>query len=222
MSKIRLGIGFPAYGGQITAHHAKMFMELGAQLMGSQRFEIVWFGFVDKNGVDHARNYLIAQAMMAGADWLFSVDADTWVEGYGKDEEYVDAGFQVMRMISEADHAGAAMVSASVIKRIGHGDAKREPAIYFQAGKALEPFRLADVPSKMCEEIASLPIAAVGAACFGLNLHSIGECMYCHTPLGEDLDFCRQLRALGGKILVDGRVKTGHLSRPFPLYTGLT
>jgi hypothetical protein len=37
--------------------------------------------------------------------------------------------------------------------------------------------------------------------------------------LSEDLDFCRQIREHGGKLFADGRVKTGHKSRSFALYS---
>jgi hypothetical protein len=54
-----------------------------------------------------------------------------------------------------------------------------------------------------------------------VNLHEIErtKATFRFTDeLSEDLEFCRQVREGSGKIFVDTRVRTAHLSRSFPLF----
>ncbi len=238
MSVLRLAIGLPAYGGSISVHQARMWTEIGNAVGASDaRFRLTMFGFADVNPVDRARNQLLAQAMLHNSDWLFMIDADTWVEA-SADE---DAGLQVLRMISDADRAGAVLVSAPVVKRadetrsilVAKGHLDYELAIY---GKPTDGDKHEALPAKWAlqqrrvltstTDFGHTPIWAVGAACCAINLHKLVEidppAMYRFTDkLSEDLDFCAQIRAKFGddKIMIDPRVKTGHQSRSFPLYS---
>lgn len=208
--RLNLAVGVPAYGGKLVSEHARMFLELGNSLAcSSERFELVMFATADINGVDRARNFLLAGAMIKSADWLLMIDADTWVES---NDVSVDAGFLLLRMISDADRAEATIVSAPVILRaVAKPDNSSLPmAIYSET----EAGHIA------VTQAVSGQAYAVGAACMAINLHKIAEAKFQFTDdLSEDLDFCRQIRGLGGKIIVDARVRTGHLSRPFPLYS---
>lgn len=226
MSRINLAIGCPAYGGSVIAQQNRMWLELGNAIGGSpDRFRLTMFGNVDVQPIDKARNMLIAYAMTRSSNWLFSVDADTWVEST-KDE---DAGFQILRMISEADRLGAVIASAAVVKRTGAetldvGRAAYELAVYENPTVADKHVGVA--PSWLEGKGRRLvPVYAVGAACFALNLTKLASIepaiMYRFTPqLSEDLDFCAQLRQHFGEkaVLVDPRIRTGHQSRGFPLY----
>lgn len=119
MSKLHLAIGIPAYGGQITAHQARMWLEFGNTLGGStERFNLVACDFYDVNGIDQARNLMLARAVELNADWLLMIDADTWVEPSALDRQaQSDAGFLLLRMISDADRRNAAAVAAPVVRR---------------------------------------------------------------------------------------------------------
>lgn len=223
--QIRLAIGIPAYGGQVSAAHAQMWLELGAMLRSSnERFVLGMMGYADVNGVDRARNYLVAAAMIKNCDWLLMVDADTFVEA-DRGAGDADAGFMLLRMISDAARVNATIVSAPVIRRVAASD-KREFAVYRQIDptegrpSGHEPMLKAEMITSLSAATGPLhEVFAVGAACMAIDLHKIGDSMFKFTEtLSEDLEFCRQIRELGGKILVDKRVRTGHMSRPFPLY----
>jgi len=220
--KIRLGIGIPAYGGYVHAEHAQMFTELGAMLARSEsRFELKMQGYVDIQPVDRARNFLLAHAMNAGCDWLFMIDADTFVKPDRSDES-IDAGFAILRMISEADRAGATIVAAPVLKRIARPTDRQEFTVFAKADPTPERPSGCRPLTSLFEIVDGGPFGkahAVGTACIAINLHKIGESMFAFTDvLSEDLEFCRQVRELGGKILVDTRVRTAHMTRSYPLY----
>jgi hypothetical protein len=136
---IRLAIGIPAYGDSLTAHHARMWLELGNIIGASpERFQLVMFGTVDINPIDRARDTLLAQAMIAGADWLFTIDADTWVEADGDE----DAGFQILRMISDADRKEAAIVCAPVRRRASVDNPVADLMIYRHKPELTTPGQL--------------------------------------------------------------------------------
>jgi hypothetical protein len=240
MSKLKLAICSPAYGGQINAAQARMWTEIGNAVgASSERFRLTMFGFVDVNPVDRARNQALAHAMLHSSDWLFSIDADTWIE-HSADE---DAGFQMLRMISDADRAGAVLVSAPVVKRadetqmlmVAKGLDAYELAVYGKPGedgkhKAVSGKWALTQQRRLVSTIdnGTTPIWAVGAACYAVNLNKLVKieppAMYRFTDmLSEDLDFCAQIRAKfgDGAIMVDPRVKTGHAGRSFPLFSHL-
>jgi len=215
MSKIRLALGIPAYGGKIVAEQARMWMELGNVLGGSPRFELAWQGYIDVNPISKARNQIASEARSADADWLFSIDADTWVEGDSID----DAGVMILRMISEAERAGAWLVSAPVVKRSTESDADTL-AIYNESGETLSVGGLRKL-AKIASQLVDTD--AVGAACFAVDLKQTKDIKYRFADdLSEDLDFCRTIRNMGGRVMVDLRVTTAHLSRPFPLRSHAT
>lgn len=211
MSIIKLAIGLPAYGGRVSAEHTRMFLELGHTLATSEaRFSLASWNMVDVCGIDIARNMLLGEAHRASADWLLMIDSDTWVIGVGDDS----AGFQLLRMISEADRIGAAIVGPAVHRRATKES--REVMAYRNAldggVMALRTGDIGDINGELME------IDALATSCFALNLKRCGQAQFKFTEtLSEDLDFCRQIKELGGKIMLDGRMTTAHLSRPFPI-----
>lgn len=222
MTQIKLAIGIPAYGGSVSAEHIKMWTELGFVLANSpQRFQLVSHGYVDINGIDNARNHLLKVATEARADWLLMIDADTWVEAYGQGEGEADAGFQLLRMISEADRAGAAIVVAPVARRKMADDGRREIMAYRRgrapriAGEEL----IAIDSSELLSGDTLIEIDAAATAVFAVRLSAVGFAKFQFTDtLSEDLEFCRQIKMAGGKVFVDRRVRTGHKSRPYAIY----
>jgi len=219
MTQLKLAIGIPAYGGRVVAEHARMFLEIGHTLALSHgRFHLVSSGYLDVCRVDRARNELLFAAVRAHADWLLMIDADTWVVSAGDE----DAGYQLLRMISEADRAGAAIVGAPVIRRRAGGEAREITAYryphdrpYSEREPWIPPAALSD--SEVREELQE--VDALGTAVFAVNLNRTGGVLFRFTDdFGEDLEYCRQVKQIrGGKILLDGRVRTAHLSRPYPL-----
>lgn len=198
--KLKLGIDLPAYGGTVSAEHAKMWLDVGMTLSeSSQRFQLNLFGFQDVCGVDRARNQAVTAAVTAGCDWLLMIDADTWV----------DDGRDLLVMISEADRADAAVVVAPVRRRrIGEGDS--ELVIYKKVNTVLHTIEIEKV-NQMFE------VDAAGTACMAVRLSSVkelGENPFVFTETeSEDLSFCRRIKMQGGTILCDPRVKTYHKAR---------
>jgi hypothetical protein len=215
---IKLAVGIPAYGGYVSAEQTRMWTEFGNIAGASnERIRITMFAVADCQPVDRARNMLLAQAMCHSSDWLLMIDADTWVKADKED----DAGFQLVRMISDGERAGAALVSAAVVRRCSRVEDGMHLAVYEPPGK--DGIYGKGLPVKWVAEQrrALVPVHAVGAACFAVDLKKVAEAKieYKFSELSEDLDFCRQIRtAFGDKsILVDPRVVTVHLSRPFGL-----
>lgn len=216
--QLKIAIGIPAYGGKCAAEHSRMWLELGNAIGGNEkRFRLVMMGTVDTQPVDRARNLLIAQAMLHQADWLFMVDADTWVERVGDE----DAGFQICRMISDADRVGCTLVSAAVVLRgKDPNDQTHKLAVYKRSVVETAIKHEAQPIDWIHEQRRALvPVDAVGAACFALNLKKLAEIdpplmFEFKPPLSEDLNFCKALGEADHKVMVDPRVLTAHLSKP--------
>lgn len=233
MSVLKLAIGLPAYGGKIIAEQARMWAELGNTCGASnERFRLTMFGHVDVNPIDRARNLLVAQAMLHNSDWLFMVDADTYVEAFGDE----DAGMQILRMISDADRLGCMLVSAAVVLRGKADDGTHKLAVYDRNrdGK----YKPQPIDWIHTQNRRLIPVDAVGAACFAINVRKLAEIepalLYQFTDtLSEDLGMCRALldpqvgavRDADGRVIrereispnfvmVDPRVLTGHVGKP--------
>ena len=111
-------VGIPAYGGLARAEQTAMWFELGhAFATAEDRFRFAGIKLIDSQPIDRVRNLLIAEARQRQVDWLLMIDTDVWIDG--TDEE--PAGYQLLRMISEADRRGAAIVGAHVQRRGGEG-----------------------------------------------------------------------------------------------------
>jgi hypothetical protein len=224
-NRLKLAIGLPAYGDSLTAHHARMWMEMGATLSGSpERFELVMFETIDVNPISKARNDLVVAARRHNADWLLMIDADTWVEPIDQTE---DAGQQLLRMISDADRADAAIVCAPVIRRRLQASEHDEYMVYRKREGSLNIDQLEPLTFTRGEDLADLtsrhlfPIDACATACFAMSMRRTysSELFQFAHGLPEDKYACRVVRTTGGKIFCDPRVRTGHKSRPFALYS---
>lgn len=221
---LKIGVITCNYGGQIVAEQARMWCEFGNVVgASSERFRLACFGHVDMQPITKARNTAIAQAMTRGVDWLLMIDSDTWVLGQGED----DAGFMLLRMISDAHRKGAILVGAPVVRRTMVPDCRDwRLAIYDDqdTGYVGAPLSWLEVQPR-----SLVPIHAIGAACIAINLNALAEIDSDTKPLmfdwpddlSEDLDFCRQIRTRTGpdKIFADPRVRTAHLSKAYPLLT---
>lgn len=195
---IRLALAIPAYKDTITAKQAGMWLEIGQALAeyGNQ-ISLAGFITVDTCGVDRARNYLIAHAMQINADWLLMVDSDTWANGR-----------DLLRMIIACAARGAAVCGAPVYRR---GATDNTLNVYRKG--PINGLRVCD-EAELAGLASIVEVAAVGAAVMAVNLRKIGDEIFKFTDTqSEDLYFCERVRMLGGEILVDKRVSTGHLGR---------
>lgn len=205
---LKLAIAVMAYGGQISSHHAQMWLDLGAALERHAEGFVLWqFSTWDVNPVDRARNLALAHAMIADADWLLMVDADTFV--------MPRMGFSLLSMIAAAADGGYTIVVAPVMSRGDNrkdNDDLRHVMAYGHNG--LGPER------------GLYPIDEASTAIMAINLHKVGGATFkfiepteTQQGMSEDRAFCRQIRAAGGKIACDTRVSTGHLMRPGVAYS---
>lgn len=204
--RLKIAIAIMAYGGQIHVGHARMWFEFGAMsILNAAQVAVVGFRTIDVNPVDRARNFALSTAIQAGADWLLMVDADTFVVPSSNEP----AGGQLIRMIMEANAYGATIAVAPVRAR---GD--KHIMVY---GVQVEH----TYQSAKLDSMGLIPIEAGASAIMAIDLRKIGECAFTFeagTPLkpglSEDLSFCKQVRAISGKIVCDTRVTTGHVLRP--------
>jgi GT2 family glycosyltransferase len=192
---LKLAVGLPAYRGQICAAQSIMWAQFGAAVARQpDDVQIVMFAHVDTCGIDRARNALVRQAIVAKADWLLSVDSDT----------FAVAGKDLLRMILERP-ADAAAVGAAVIRR---GETTRAPNVWRWTGERHEVGIVGSPPYA--------EVDAIGAAILAINVHVIerlGARFEWVSGMSEDLAMCRKLRVAGEKIYVDPRVATVHLGQ---------
>ncbi len=200
---IKIGFGVPAYGGKISAEHARMWLLMGHALACSEeRFTCMLpVAIIDVCGIDTARNLLMT-ASLGLCDWLVMIDADTWV----KDPH------ELLAMVSNADRANAAVVVAPVVRR--NLDGSRELMVYQFMTDDGKLYSMRD------EALGPGPTAidAAATACMAINMkfaEKLDRPFFRFTAThSEDKDFCLRVRALGGVILADPRVTTYHLNRP--------
>lgn len=225
--RLRIAIAVMAYGGQICVQQAQMWLELGATAcLNLDRFALTSFIYLDMVPVDRARNAALGMAMQARADWLLMIDADTFVAPAPD----ATPGDQIIRMIENAAYDDFAVVIAPVRKR----DEEQQIAAYVfenhitgtdNEGRVYGVRHYKSIDLNATER-GLVPIDAGGAAVMAINLHLLGDASfrYLHgsrdqAGLGEDLEFCRQIRAAGGKLVCDTRVITGHMTRPQAIFT---
>ena len=206
---IKLGIGIPAYGAKISMWAAEMFLSLGSTLAASeQRFSLRMLNFMDVCGIDVARNKLTEEALNQQCDWLLMVDADT----------FHPDGFDILRMISEADRIPNTAAVAAPVPRRAPNDTHL--MIYNEVGGERVPVDRAAMPSEL------FPIRSAATALMAINLKFLRE-KKIPAPwfeftwiqgttkfLSEDLFFANKMNAAGGTILADGRFVAKHLQRP--------
>ncbi len=226
---IKLAIELPAYGHKLDAGHAAMWTSFGfAVAANDTKFIIVDHGVVDANPVADARNMALERALIAEADWVLMIDADTYVDNID------DAGVALLQMISDAHKRKAAIVGAPVRAREWDGHHRT-------VWRLDEVSRIADIGGKVpvptmsrapeeyyADKLVETP--RIGGACMAVNLGWIREKMpvppwFTHEPnlmgsresrlrgSGEDVVFCDMVRIRGGLILCDGRVLPKHVMK---------
>jgi hypothetical protein len=216
--KIKLAVAIPAYGGQVDAGHCGTFLSLGHALAASEdRWDLVSWQVLDCNPVAVARNIAMAGALAAGADWLLMLDADTTCEG--PRDDVPTGGYFLLEMISSGQRlreleGKIAAVGAAVASR-RHG----RPMVWVEDSEIPGSFTECATGGGLRE------ISRIATACVAVNLGWIRDCWpdppwfthaFSHKSIvavGEDVWFCDEARARGGKIYVDGRVKTEHVMR---------
>ena len=203
---LKLAIGVPAYGGSVSSAHVKMWLQVGAAIArGKDRgvIEPVMFADIDVAGVERARNILLKTARELKADWLVTVDADTWVAN----------GADLVRMIIEAPK-DAAIIGAPVRVREGNHENVSGVNIYRHNPENNRYYIATELTLLDLKETV-FRVDAIGAAVMAMQLSRIGESTFrFEDGISEDLCFCAQVRALGGAIYADARVQTFHLARP--------
>jgi hypothetical protein len=237
---IKLGIGLPAYGSQLDVGHAAMWLGLGAALATAQdKITLTMFTEYHINGIDLCRNTIVYDALKAGCDWVFMVDADTFHRSTGANgvcDAIGDAGVDIMQMIRDADRGETAVQVAEgvVVRSIymppgnngvalvgapvrGRGGAQGV-CVQHSDGRMLA---LDDLHGKV------QPVWRIGGACIAVNCKWLRE----HWPkgpwfemkhdyenrpknaLGEDYSICEGIWKRNGVVLCDGRFVPDHVDR---------
>ncbi len=211
--QLKLFIGTPSYGEKVCSRQIQMYIELGHALASfEERFVLVGTLDVDSQPIDRVRNIILSAAKQAGADWLLMIDADVW--SVGDPDPFKDnAGVQILRMISEADRACAVVVGANVYRRGGEG---------------VMTYRESPTTGRMLpvNPPGLEPVDAIGTSLIAINILRLPDQAEFRFAdgLSEDLYFCKQVREFtklklnGNAIFVDGRVRTGHMKRPEPIF----
>lgn len=220
---IKLAIALPHYGLRTNTYQMDMWMSMGFALASaSNRFELVHRNVVDICGIEHARNKAMADAWQSGADWLLTVDADTWH----------DDAFELIQAISDADKVGAAVMAvATPLRRRGDDDFE-ELMIYTRGGPerkgddTLTPIgrdilrvRLENFGEKLWH------VDAAATSMMAINLGWLKAKQlappwfrfdWTYGTLdfsGEDKSFCRRVREAGGTIVTPTNFVAKHMGR---------
>lgn len=224
--RLKLAVAVMAYGGQVCSQQINMWIDFGAHAaFAAAEVQVLPISIWDVNPVDRARNFALAKAMKDEADWLLMVDADTFVMG-------VTPGLDLLRMILEGAREYAAIIVAQVKSRAPGVDTNmvycldRGRISTKHSDGALYGLNLLH-PMLRGNGEALMRIDAASAAIMAISLKHVGDAAFrfieeTETRAGysEDIEFCNQIRAAGGKILCDTRIVTGHLARPAVLVSG--
>lgn len=176
---------------------------------------------IDMNGIDNARNALLYTARQAkavdagrGIDWLLMIDSDTWVQ----------TGSELIRMIIDAEDKQAAIVGAPVMMR---GIQSPVNVFRYVEQRRIEGeskvVRVEPIPvGKLASDSRSgelYEVDGIGAAVMAVCLNRIKDATFRFVnrdgvSISEDLEFCRQVKTVGGSIYADLRVSTHHVNKP--------
>lgn len=199
--RTRVALGTPCYRRQVDMMHVEQALRLMMACTQASGFEFVGVTRTDSCNLDWSRNSLLTYALDANCDWLVMVDADTY---------HVEAK-DTLRMVAHAESLGAAVVAAPVKMRRrsdGYNVRRRE-------GDKLVHF------NDWRGEVS--PVDAIGTAFMAINCRWIRRSwpdqpwfLTTHLPgpkperVGEDINFCLEVRQRGGMILCDGRFEPRH------------
>lgn len=181
-----IALAIPAYRQQVNVQTAYGWVQdsLTAYELGWRPMPI----WVDNSGIPRARNAIVKIAEDAGARLLLMCDSDTFVD---------DPHGGLARMWTTMQKHDAACVGAAVVTRNGTR-INCEPS---QPGETYE--------------------GEVGTGYFLIDLHklrSLPKPWFVHrdtsdglrVEVGEDIGFCRMVRAAGHRVVVDYGLPTGH------------
>jgi hypothetical protein len=200
---LKVSLATPAYRRQVDVEH--VWQGISLCLACIDDIHLLGYSYADSYCLDWSRNHLLHQALEAGADWLLTVDADT----YHTDPE------DTLRMIRAGQEREAALISAPVLLR---GRRAKYNAFDIRDDQLHYPIAKERFEGKVVE------VNAVGAAYLAINLGWFRarwpeQPWFLSTPLpgpqprvrSEDLTFCAGVRHRGGVILVDGRFEPRHV-----------
>lgn len=203
-NQIKLGIGIPAYGGNVAMQHVSMWLGMGFALASTiERFTLRMLTPVDVCGIDVARNRLVQEAINADCDWLLMVDADTWHED----------GFNILQAISTADRNHDTVVIVPTPRRDNDNP---HLMIYDENLKAIGDTLDTTKQSKVAYGATSM---------IAIDVTFLRQKMeppwfqFIYRPGGikpersEDMYFCDRVRAAGGTVVAEGRFRANHRGR---------
>ncbi len=211
---IKLALGTPAYRRQIDAgHRAQDLSYMFVSALSEGAFMPVGVLHSDGCSVAHGRNQILYQALHSGADWLLMQDADTI---YAPTSQKLDMSFTapVFQAIADAHNQQAAVVAAAVEQR-------QQGAVTWNVIEGERRLEESEFRDRV------VAVDAIGTAFMAINLKWIGahfsKAPWFHmlhgsvaetgapAKMGEDIFFCKQVRARGGVILCDGRLRPRHV-----------
>ncbi len=201
---IKLVLATPAYRRQVDVEHVAQGIGLRLACDQDGRFEFHGFSFADSYALDWARNRLLQGALATGADWLLTIDADT----------YHRRAPDVLRMIGDGDKQGAAVIAAPVRcrgKATVFNVRERRGDEYYPAVEAAWRERVV--------EVDAIGTAFMAVACGWIRRHWPGQPWFVTRHLAgaaprilsEDLSFCEGVKDRGGRVFVDGRFTPIHV-----------
>lgn len=205
--------GVPAYRSTVDVGLLYQAFCMGALSSGALRHEVQFTGLVhvDTCDVAHARNLLVYQAMERKCDWLLMTDADTFAADPQR------GSIATLASVIMANKADIAAVGALVPMRnrggynalLSDSDGYRP----FSPEEISEIFGQGQI--KYCDRLGT---AYLVINCKWLAAHceapwfktDYGSDNGRPTKSGEDYHFSDKVRALGGRLMIDGRLIVRH------------
>ena len=195
---IKLVLATPAYRRLVDVEHVVQGISLRMACLEDRRFAFHGFSFADSYSLDWARNRLLHGALLTGADWLITVDADV----------YHRRASDILAMVADGDRLGAAVIAAPVRTRGNQAmfnARERRGADYF-------PIELERMQGQIIEvDAVGTGFMAIHCPWFRRFWPEQPWFLTRHLPgaepriLSEDLSFCEGVKDRGGRVMVDGR-----------------
>jgi len=187
---VRIGHLVPAYGQRVHVQVALAFAREASWCEHAGHVHVPFF--VDMIGVDRSRNTAVSLAIKAKCDFLLMQDADT----YALPEHNYSAMSALLETMTAHDVAAVGAAVASRNRDRMNCEPARPGEVY--EGEVGTGLMLIDL-----RKLADLP-----RPWFRYEVAADGETVQC----GEDLYFCRRVKAAGHKVLVDYTIPTGHVA----------
>lgn len=187
---MRIAHVVPAYGQRVHVSVAMAFAREAAWCEHEGHVHVPFF--TDVIGVDRARNIAVSLAIKAGCDLLLMQDADT----FAQPEHNYSALCPLLATMRQQDAAAVGVAVASRNRDRMNCEPARPGEVY--EGEVGTGLMLIDL-----RKLADMP-----RPWFVYQVADDGETVRC----GEDLYFCRRVKAAGHKVLVDYTIPTGHVA----------